>query len=685
MCCRKNIKNWYTRKKNAQKLKELIKAERRKDKLCRKITNLTETVQLAELIKRFEDEQNREFGEEISDETGHGQNLDRSPYRQYKNPFKKFIICRQIKSENKQSQLKREADVLQHPQDIESIIAELDEDISHETGYGQNLGNLYTPYKNPFKIFVNNRQIKAEKKKRRKREEMRQQLQDKEFKKVDLRLRHEKEFEIIKMEKENENRYENKKNNSLFKKSKHKKINKLRSDDISFENYVPPNEEQITETKIVRTKPEYEKKPMAKYYGTRSDFELNESKEVKNIKKVQKTKLKRKIKPSPKHKNLPFDDDDKMYDAETKKEVKILNPKLTEQSSIIYDCKNNKCKNTYCIKKLFDYECNNTRKLARNEVLCKHLQLIKGELSEEINHATDYGQNLSRDSNRQYTNPFKKFITKRRNKAEKKRAQPIKELKRLQHLQDVESKRTDFGEEINHEMDYGLKLSIRPSKEYKYPSKKFDINEPIKKAENNHQIITEPEFQKNTKRKESKKRYTQQQSIFKKPKYKQVMKSEDSDSGIELNTYAPIKEQQIIKPKVERSTPEHKQKSCTEDCDTKGDYEISEPKREDNITKVKQTKVKQPLPKRTSQLYYSDDEMDDKMDDEIIKETVDYKPCNNMKCRNLYCVKKRHDFKSDDRSKLTRNETQLLKRRTTLAPNKRYFKIFNETIIPLLS
>lgn len=399
----------------------------------------------------------------------------------------------------------------------------------------------------------------------------------------------------------------------------------------------------------------------------------------RQIEAEKKRAQRRNFEPSIKHKNILFDDSDEMDDAKTKKRMNNLCPKLAGTSPIICYCNNDKWKHSHSIKKLTDCECDNTRKLTRNAAICTHLQSINGN---EINDAktkkkvnnlcpkiagtspiicycnnnkwkhlhsikklpdceydntrTDYRQNLCRDTSRQFKNPFKKIIIKRRIKAEKKRAQCIRELKKkLQHLQDIESERADFGEEINCEIDYGQNLNIHPCKQCRNLFRK--------------------------------KQYIQQ------PKHKPVTTSSSDSDCTEFSKYQPIKEQQIIKTIVQRASP--KQKPFVEFCCSKGNYELCEPK----IKKVKRKKGKRKkkrLPKHACQIFDNDDD--------IYEASMGYyKPCNKKMCTQIYRINERHDIECDNRRKLTRNEKQLLKRQMCLAPNKRYFKIFmNESHCP---
>lgn len=135
---------------------------------------------LAELKEQLEEMKRRkaELRGELCHEIGCAEYV--KPRKTFKNPFKKCAVFRRMRAAKKLARYKRQAKH-QHLQDIETVKAKLGEGISDETGYGQYLNTRpHKQYTNPFKKYVINRQIKKEKKReRRKRKaELRQHLRD---------------------------------------------------------------------------------------------------------------------------------------------------------------------------------------------------------------------------------------------------------------------------------------------------------------------------------------------------------------------------------------------------------------------------------------------------------------------------------------------------------------------------
>lgn len=173
--------------KTPNKLKALIKAERRRVKLNgnykgeqKMVRTRTEGQRLADLLEILQkyEECKAVLDEELSNETVSKQyTYEKCPSKRCKNPFEKCFI----RAEQKRIRRQREAEVLQHLQNIERIKADLGDEICDETGYGQNLNcKPCKQYTNPFKKYGINRQIKAEKKRaqcKREAEELKQ-LQD---------------------------------------------------------------------------------------------------------------------------------------------------------------------------------------------------------------------------------------------------------------------------------------------------------------------------------------------------------------------------------------------------------------------------------------------------------------------------------------------------------------------------
>lgn len=322
-----------------------------------------------------------ELGEAISDETGYGQFLATRSQKKFKNPFKNYVMNRQIKAEKKRARRIREAEVRKQLQDIELAKAEyakaelaepeLAEDISGEAVHYERYRHKKPRKKctNLCKNYNFNRQVKAEKKQARRKEEeqMRQRLRDIELANNAVRFRDEPESEEITETpyehlKEKQKPYVKRKRLKCCKKSKHKKVTELNSDsDILFGNYEPMREEEIIETKVQRSKPEYEEKPVRKYYDTSDDYETYKPRKIKRVTKI---------------KNVP-DDNTEIYEAKTAKRVVHFMPEL-DNRPLVFKCKNKKCKHLYCIKQRHDLEYDSTSKLTRKQrkILNRRMSVI---------------------------------------------------------------------------------------------------------------------------------------------------------------------------------------------------------------------------------------------------------------------------------------------------------------------